>query len=158
MGTPAEAAAMLNAIADRLSNLQPIMEVVAADVRTFVDDRFASGTDVDGVAFKALSHTTETISPRRIGGRPLNDTTRLRRSFTTRTNPRGFTFGSNVVYAAAQNFGNPANRVFGKASGPIPARPFLPVTPSGLDLAPLAFWDRQREVIAHWVRTGEVLP
>jgi phage gpG-like protein len=195
MGTPAEAAAMLTAIADRLSNLQPIMEVVAADVRTFIDDRFASGTNVDGQpwaglsdvalemrARKARGYTTnrmigplpegqrrrtakrwtravsERVSAAVFGAKPLLDTTRLRRSITARANPKGLKFGSNVIYAAKQNFGDAENKMFNKAPAPVPARSFLPVTASGLDLAPLAFWDRQREVIAHWVKTGEVLP
>ena len=65
-------------------------------------------------------------------------------------------FGSNVVYAAAQNFGNLANRVFGRAPGPIPARPFLPVSADGRTLEPVVFWSQKVAEIAHWLKTGEL--
>lgn len=53
-----EAAASLEAIAARLRDLTPITSVVAADVMTFVDDRFASGTDPNGSAWAPLTQST----------------------------------------------------------------------------------------------------
>jgi len=157
MGTAAEAAASLGAMADRLSDMTPILEVVAANVRLEIDDAFQNGASPSGLVWQALSHTTEQINPRRVGGKPLNDTARLRRSITTSVTPSSLRFGTNVVYAGAQNFGNPANKVFGGPPGPVPSRQFLLVSQDGTRLEPAAFWERQREVVDHWIRTGEVL-
>jgi phage gpG-like protein len=156
MGTAAEAAQMFEGVAARLADMTPIMEVVAANVRLEIDDAFQKGASPEGVVWRGLSHTTEQINPRRAGGKPLNDTLRLRRSITTKVGPRGLSFGTNVVYAGAQNFGNPGNRVFGKTPGPVPARQFLLVSPSGLELEPDSFWDHQVEIIERWILTGEV--
>jgi phage gpG-like protein len=145
------------AVAARLSDMTPILEVVAANVRLEIDDAFQNGRSPEGVVWRGLSHTTEQINPRRVGGKPLNDTGRLRRSITTTVSPRGLRFGTNVVYAGAQNFGNPANRVFGKAPGPVPARPFLLVSQDGTSLSPTAFWQHQASIIERFITTGEVM-
>jgi phage virion morphogenesis protein len=161
MATAAEYRDRLKAIAERLRDMSPIMEVVAQDTRTLIDDSFNSQTSPEGQPWAALSETTIAINPRRAGGKPLNDTTRLRRSITTETTRSGFRFGTNVGYAATHQFGRPDNRVFGGARGPIPARPFLPV--AGIrgshrlmrGGAAGAHWARVRTDIAHWLRTGE---
>jgi len=89
--------------------------------------------------------------------KPENDTGRLRGSITYNVQPRSLTFGSNVVYAAKQNFGDPSNKWRGH-SAPVPARPFFPVTgPQGSQvLAPDSFWEPIREMVEHWLATGEV--
>ena len=156
MGTAAEAESYVRRVAERMRDMSPILEVVAANVREKIDDAFQSGTSPEGVVWRGLSHTTEQISPRREGGKPLLDTVRLRRSIATRVGPRSLSFGTNVVYAGAQHFGSPSNRVFGGPPGPVPARPFLLVSQDGRTLTPVAFWAEQRDIIVHWVRTGEV--
>ena len=51
-------AARIAEMAARLRDLTPITSVVAADLMTFVDDRFASSTAPDGSAWADLSEST----------------------------------------------------------------------------------------------------
>ncbi len=174
MATAPEYARRLQEIAARFADMTPVMEVVAADTRTYVDERFETGTAPDGTRWADLSDATLMGRARRAAGhgrwnrrrsqrvlnavmnaKPLLDTGRLRRSFTTQVNKRGFTFGSNAVQAGKMNFGDPANK-FGNVTAPVPARPFLPVTPNGRDLAPDDFWATQRDRIAVYILTGEL--
>lgn len=89
--------------------------------------------------------------------KPERDTGRLLGSITYDAQPRSLSFGSNVIYAAKQNFGDPANKWRGHAA-PLPARPFFPVTgPRGSQtLAPDSFWQPLIADIEHWLATGEV--
>lgn len=86
--------------------------------------RFRSGGGSQ--PWPALSPTTKRIHPRRAGGKPLNDTGRLRTSATTGSNKRlsrnslRYAWGSGVKYAAIQNFGGTT-----KWGTRIPPRPFM---------------------------------
>lgn len=157
-----QAQQLVQDIADRLRDMRPIMEVAAQDTKTLIDDSFATSTSPEGAPWAPLSEATQTINPRRTGGKPLVDTARLRNSVTTQAGASGFSFGTNVVYAGTHQFGRSSNRVFGKSPGPIPARPFLPITSvSGrTSLAPGGnagrHWQQVKAMIAHWVQTGEV--
>jgi phage virion morphogenesis protein len=116
----------LREIAARLRDLRPVMEVAAADTTTLADDAFESEASPDGTPWAPLSPVTRAIRQRKRGNgpvRPLQDTTRLRRSITSTVGPKSFSFGTNVVYAGAQQLGNPSNRMFGRTPAPIPARP-----------------------------------
>src|SRR5262249_37352106 len=117
---------------------------------------FATSQSPAGRAWQELSEGTEAINPRRVGGKPLLDTGRLRGSVTTRVARQQLWFGSNIVYAAAQHFGNPDNKLFGKKPAPLPARPYLLVAQDGQTLIPDEFWRAKAEMIAHWIATGEV--
>lgn len=154
--TAEQKAEELMAIARRLDNLSPIFEVVAANIREKIDDSFNDAKSPQGADWQALSNTTKRLNPRREGGTPLNDTGRLRGSITTRVTPKVLYFGTNVVYAATQNFGRADNQIFGKYPAPIPARPFLLVSPDGRTLAPAEWWATQIRMIEHWIVTGEV--
>jgi phage gpG-like protein len=59
-----------------------------------------------------LSATTQRIHPRRAGGKPLNDTGRLRSSVTSgavkRVSSKQLRYGTNLVYAPIHNFGGTA--------------------------------------------------
>lgn len=65
--------------------------------------RFSAG------AFKPLSPATIKIHPHRAGGKPLNDTGRLRGSVTSgavqTTSSTQLRYGTNLVYAPIHNFG-----------------------------------------------------
>lgn len=201
MATPAEVAARLRAVAARLADMRPILEVVAADVRTKIDDSFAQSGGPAGEPWPPLAPMTVGVrdvraarSRARAAGRalreenarrvtaghrplsgadahafrsghieanrrphkPLLDTGRLRGSITTRVAQKSLLFGTNVVYAAAQHFGNPNNRVFGGPPGPIPARPFLLVGQDGQSLSPADWWRERISTIQEWIITGEV--
>lgn len=196
----AEVAAQMRAIAERLQDMRPILEVVAADVRTKIDDSFTQSAAPTGEPWAPLRPMTVGVrevraaparrraagaalreeNARRLQGggyalrgsaarafrsahaeanrrphKPLLDTGRLRGSITTRVGQRTFSFGANVVYAGAQHFGNPSNRVFGGPPGPIPARPFLLVAQDGRTLTPAEWWVAQVTRIETWLRTGE---
>lgn len=201
MGTPAEAARELRGIAQRLNDMTPILRVVAADIRTKIDDSFGqSKSAIDGAPWADLSEATlmqrarrargynvdRTIGPlgpeaydsqgrrrrtakrwtRRVAQRvqeavfsakPELDTGRERQSITTQVGPRSLSFGSNAVYAAKQNFGDPSN-TWGGHPAPVPARPFLLVEGArgAQTLAPDDFWTEQFERIEHWLATGEI--
>lgn len=151
-----DVAAELREVAARLANMTPILEVVAADVRTKIDDSFSNSSTPTGAPWDALSDGTIAINPRRAGGSPLLDTGRLRASITTSVTANSLTFGTNVVYAAAQNFGNPRNTLFGGRPAPIPARQYLPISADGSTLEPADFWREQFQRIERWIVTGEV--
>lgn len=73
--------------------------------------------------WKPLSPNTLKWHPHRRGGKPLNDTGRLRQSVTSRAIKRvsktKLQYGTNLVYAPLHNFG-------GKTKfGYVPPRPFL---------------------------------
>lgn len=181
----------LREVAARLSNMTPVLQVVAADVRTLIDDRFEQTTTPTGQPWAELSEATlmqrarrargftnnRTIGPLRegerrrtarrwtrrvaervsdvvFGAKALSDTGRLRRSITTSVGTRSLTFGTNVVYAAKQNFGDSSN-TWGGHPAPVPARQYLPIDSSGR-LVPTSFWTEQYERISHWLATGQV--
>lgn len=188
-----DVAAELREVAARLANMTPILEVVAADVRTIIDDRFENLNTPSGQPWAELSEAAlmararrvrgytynNTIGPLREGERrrtarrwtrriatrvatavfnakPLQDTGRLRASITTEVGATSIAFGTNVVYAAAQNFGYPENKMFGGEVAPIPARQYLPISADGTTLEPEDFWREQFQRIERWIVTGEV--
>ena len=150
-----EEAARVRAVADRLNDLSPILQIVGENVRAFIDDRFATATAPDGAPWRPLSMTTVAVNPRRAGGSPLADTGRLRASITYDAQSRSLSFGTNVVYAAKQHFGDPNNRMFGGSPAPVPARAYLLVDQAG-NLVPREFWEEQFCIIERWIATGEV--
>jgi phage gpG-like protein len=81
------------------------------------------GTRFRQARWKPLSPATLKWHPHRIGGKPLNDTGRLKQSVTSRAIKRvsknKLQYGTNLVYAPLHNFG-------GKTKfGYVPPRPFL---------------------------------
>ncbi len=139
------------AIAARLRDLTPITSVVAADVMTFVDDRFASATAPDGSAWPALAPAT-VASRRGSIANPLIDTGRLRSSIFGRGQRTGLQFGTNVGYGRPHQIGTRR----------IPRRAFLPADSSGSAFTLTstgpggAFWTDATRRISHYIRTGEV--
>jgi phage gpG-like protein len=104
-----------------------------------------------------------------VAGRPLVDKGRLRSSITGAPDARGVTIGTNLIYAAVHQFGARIKPKNGKRlafAGPtgamifskgvtIPARPFLPITSSGVNLPT----EYQRTVLtrirAHFVNAAK---
>lgn len=127
-----DAHAALQDLQGRLRNLRPALEDVGEEIQDSILDAFRRQRSPYGAFWNRLSPVT--LARRRGGGkgaRKLLDTGRLRNSFTVRATSRGVTVGTNVVYARTHQFGNPRNRMFGKGPAPIPARPFMMVTPDG---------------------------
>ena len=142
--------------------MRPILEVVAQDVRTGIDDAFAGERSPDGSPWAPLSEATIKINPRRSGGRVLTATARLRNSVTTSASARSLRFGTNVTYGAPHQ-GGAQVKVFGKGTArQLRARPFLPVTGTARGFSLMTtgpagtMWTRVRSDVSHWIATGEV--
>lgn len=128
----ARAQAMFSRLREAVSNLTPAMDAIGQLIASSVRGNIAVGRDYTGSPFADLSAVT--IARRRKDGRdakPLRDTGRLMNSITHRATAEGVEVFSDVEYAAAQQFGNPGNRMFGKAPAPIPARRFFPIAGTG---------------------------
>jgi phage gpG-like protein len=67
------------------------------------------GTRFRKAQWKPLSPFTERIRPRRKGGKPLNDTGKLKMSVTSRAvknvSKKRLEYGTNLIYAPMHNFG-----------------------------------------------------
>src|SRR5688500_18970028 len=94
-----------------------------------VEQRFQTETDPWGAAW--APHSPVTIALRAARGRLgkiLQDTRNLANSKYARVidGGRKVLVGLGASYAHVQHFGNPNNKMFGKAKAPIPARAILP--------------------------------
>lgn len=185
-----ETMARLRGIAERTRNLTPVLRIAAEDIKALIDDSFARSASPDGQQWDPLSPATLALRGRSSRGRravrriqrqlagaagpigaigiaatfarPLQDTGRLRQgSFASVSGPTTISIGTNVPYAGPQQFGNPQNRMFGGASAPVPARPFLPF--AGPPGGPYVFmrsgpageaWKRIRELVANYIVHG----
>lgn len=164
----------LSGVTERLRDLTPAMEVAAAATVAVTDESFESQSSPSGNEWADHSPVTVELRERKRGRRrrraadsapsmrKLIDTSRLRQSINAESSKTGFRFGSDVVYAAAQHFGNPENRMFGGKRAPIPARPFFPVVgrDSGLELMTGAradeHWEYVRDLVKKYIETGEL--
>ena len=164
----------------RIQDLTPALQVLAEELRTLIDDSFDESHTPD--ARKWIPLADSTIRQRRgKSSKPLADTNRLRSSITTKTKPRTIEFGTNVKYAAAQQFGTigqqqtvrgrkrkrreqgpllPSGRFSEhKRKGAIPARPYLPITPDGEFMqggAAGEFIRSIEESLLKYIETGEL--
>lgn len=164
---------MLTAVEERARDLTPVLTVIAQDTKTLIDDAFAGSTTPENVAWAPLSPAT--LARRRGGsGNPLIDTSRLRNSITASGRANALTFGTNVPYASAHQWGytrsgalkrrsySPRREAGTPYSHTVPARQFLPVKRGGsgfqLMTAGMAgqHWARSREMIRRYIATGEV--
>lgn len=116
-------------LARNAADLSPAMDAIGFAISQRVASTFDDQSAPNGAAWTPLSPVTLALRRRKraAGGEQiLRDTGALANSITHESSRNSVDVGTNRVYAAAQQFGNPANRIFGKASAPIPARPFLP--------------------------------
>jgi len=157
----------------RARDLTPVLLVAAQDTRTLIDDAFAGGHTPEGQAWAPLS--PRTLARRRGGsGNPLIDTARLRNSIQATAQGQALSFGTNVGYAAPQQFGftrsgtlkrrsySPRREAGSPWSATVPGRAFLPVNSAGggytLMTGGMAgqHWRRVREMVKRYIATGEV--
>lgn len=116
-----EALRDLDDVQGRLSDLSPVMRVIAEDLKTFVDDRFDTSTDPKGLPWAPLAAST--LARRRNGSaKPLVDTGVLRNSINARPGRRSVQIGTNVPYAGPHQFGSAPK---------LPRRAFLPFNEDG---------------------------
>ena len=106
------------------------LPVVGETLVELVRDSFENQADPYGERWQPLSPTTLKLRRQGSGGggtRILQDNRILRNSINAQ--PRGtdgVAVGSPLIYAATQQFGRADNRMYGRVSAPIPARPYLP--------------------------------
>jgi phage virion morphogenesis protein len=124
----------ISGVRDRLAKLAAVnpdksLPVIGETLVEHIREGFANERDPDGAPWKRLSDTTLALRRQGSGGggaRILQDTRRLYNSINAQVRGAGVAVGTNVIYAATQQFGRDDNRIFGRAQAPIPARPFLP--------------------------------
>jgi phage gpG-like protein len=108
----------LTRVKDGLQDLKKPLRDSGTYMEGSIGRRFRAG------AFAPLSPTTIKIHPRRAGGKPLNDTGRLRMSVSSgaiqTVSGNTLRYGTNLVYAPIHNFGGTAG--WGSR---IPQREFL---------------------------------
>lgn len=152
--------AALKALADRVSNLQPHLQGLGDDIVERAKRRFETSSGPDGRPWLPNSAATLALVAERIGksGRKkdgslnargakrlagkkplIGESGDLRRQIVAIASNSSVQITSSPVYAAIQQFGGKAGR---GRKVTIPARPFLPVTPSGT-----LYPDEQREVL-----------
>lgn len=150
-----EAARAVEAMAERMRNLGPVLRVVASDTATLIDDSFRQLRGPDGTMWDALAPST--VARRRRGedgarsNVPLNDSGTLRRSVYSTSDDQAIRFGTNVPYA----------RYHQEGTGRIPQRAFLPAETTGvprlIESGPAGtHWRRASASIAHYIATGQV--
>ncbi|WP_420788918.1 phage virion morphogenesis protein [Shewanella algae] len=119
-----QAATMLAAIAAKGEKLGPLMNDIG-DVLLFSHQaRNAQGIAPDGTTWAALSPTTQALKPRH-KTTPLRLNDILLNQLAYQADDHSLELGSNMVYAAMQQFGgttSPKSMIPGRE---IPARPFL---------------------------------
>lgn len=119
----------LGGLAAQMSDLRPVMQDIGEYLVVSTKERFPAGTGPSGVPWPENSPVT---LARKKGTRPLiGETKRLGDEILAHVGDDNVEVGSNLVYAATQQFGA-AQGQFGrtKRNGPIPwgnipARPFL---------------------------------
>ncbi|MBI3447216.1 MAG: phage virion morphogenesis protein [Magnetospirillum sp.] len=91
--------------ADNARDLSPVMERIGNAGMLATDQRFENEVDPDGRAWEALRPST--IAKKAKAGREkkLQWAGHLRRSFTRRVTANSVTWGTNLAYAAAHQFG-----------------------------------------------------
>jgi len=109
----------------RVSDMTPIMEDIGRALGNLAEDAFQA----EGPGWPQLKPAT--VKKRGSAHPILQVSGGLAGSITHGGDATGAWVGVAKEYAAVHQFGNPANRMYGKASAPIPPRPYLPMTDDG---------------------------
>lgn len=136
-----------------LANRTRLHSALAFAVSDLVRTAFADSRDPWGVRWKNLSPVT-IARRRKQSAVPLRDTGLLMASIDATSTDRStsISIGRADRPAHVHQFGNPANRMFGRAPAPIPARPFFPIRNGRVDLQGTEYRDVIAEVVASYVR------
>ena len=112
-----EVQAMLERVGKKVDNFQTPLKQSGVYMEGAIGRRFSSAN------WAGLSPATIKRHPHRAGGKPLNDTGRLRASITSgatrRLTPTVLRYGTNLIYAPLHNFGGQTR------FGYVPQREFL---------------------------------
>jgi phage gpG-like protein len=168
--SPEDVRRALEAMRDRLRNLKPVLTVHAEAIRTMIDDAFRGSRAPDGTAW--LPNAASTVK-RKGSAKPGVDTSQLRNSIAATASRNDITVGTNVPYAASNQFGATRTGTLKRAAyKPIPkrdvgtpwrvtqpARPFLPFTIAGalITIGPAAkVWNALTRAVGVYITTGKV--
>lgn len=124
------------------TNTRKVNEAIGFAFGELVAGSFDDGKTPWGETWDALKPST--IARRRKGSsKPLLDKGLMRASIESRVDDDGveISVGRADRPAAVHQFGNPRNRMFGRALAPIPARPFLPIDGTGIRIAGTEYED-----------------
>lgn len=159
-----EVEAKLQAMQSATANMRPAWDAVGTNVVNRIRLGFRASRSPAGVPWLPLKVRQ---------GQPLVDTGRLRRSITRQSDQQGVTIGTNLKYAPVHQYGAhivPKTKpflVFKTPSGyakvkevNVPARPFMPIGPTGgVQLPPTWAASVIRVLAAHLgVGTSEKVP
>lgn len=147
--------ATLNAWSQALASPGPALEAVGEVFIDHLEERFQSETDPYGAGWAPLSPVTIRLraAAGKLGKILQRDRILANSKFARLVDATTLVVGLATPYAKAMHFGNPRNRMFGKALAPIPPRPLLPNSAKGLPRALRdeiieTFRDAIREVVA----------
>lgn len=145
----------LERLAASVRNMYPVFDALGQVLVTRSDLSFRAEQTPWGDGWTALSNVT--LGRRRgTSAQILRDTGRLAGSITAQPSANEVQVGTNVIYAAVHQFGNPANRFYNTSRGrpaPIPARPFLPIRGGAVDL-PAADRDSMLDILRRALETA----
>lgn len=130
-----EAVLEAEAIVARLRNPKPVMDVIAVEVKGFMEERFDSRTAPDGTPWEPV--TLHTAMYRETDGQGL-----ARSRFAAST-AKVVRYGAKASFADVHQMGD----------GRVPARPFAPREGGGGPTD--AFVEEARQAIERWVSRGE---
>lgn len=128
----------LDRLSAAMSDLTPVMQDIGELLIRSTRERFVEGKSPEGAAWAPKSPTTLAAYARRGVNAPrplIGETGRLGREISYQAGPQSVEVGSNLIYAAVQQFGA-AQGAFGRTArggpipwGNIPARPYLGLSP-----------------------------
>jgi len=107
-------------MAERAASPEPVWDEVASKMLQEARESFSQRESPSGASWSRLKPATLAIGKGSTGA--------LRNSLRVSQEQGKLSLASPLAYAAAQQFGNPGNRLFGTGKvAPIPARSFSPV-------------------------------
>lgn len=151
----ADAQRALARLIDAGGDTEPMMDEIGGMLVASTVQRFEQGVAPDGTPWK------ESIRAREQGGQTLVDSARLKQSITHRPAPGQVEVGTNVIYAAIQQFGGTITAKSARAlvfripgagwatvsSVTIPARPFLGLSDEDAAEIPRIVVDHLRDAV-----------
>lgn len=155
-----------------LDNPEPVMRAIAQLLESEVRQNFETETDPWGTPWLPLSEATLKLKAKggigavgvKLDGAQLAGNKILRDSgalaggiVPTHTRRRATVKASGPAtsYAAAQQFGNPENKMPKGQLAPLPARPFLPIRPDGTIDLPEPVLEDIRDLLRQHLRRKE---
>lgn len=166
--SPDDAARALQAMRSRLTDLRPVLTPHAEAIRKLLDDAFRLSRSPDGTAW--APNAASTVA-RKGSAKPGIDKSILRNSLSAQAGRNDITFGTNVPYAAPNQFGAVRTGVLRNASSKpkrakgtaftnvTKARPFMPFTIEGtlITIGPAGrVFTELARAVGTYITTGKV--